>query len=150
MSKSKGFTLIELMIVVAIIGILVAVALPSYRSFVLKSHRTDAINGLLDAASRQARYYTINNTYSADMVTLGYPNSVSNANINPVPSLANRYYDVSVLTNTAATATAPAKFTLKAAAAGTQANDLCGDFTYDDLGNKGVSGTATVASCWGT
>ena len=145
MMKSKGFTLIELMIVVAIVGILAAVALPAYRSFVLKSHRTEAINGLLDAASRQARYYTTNNTYTTSMTTLGYA-----ADPNPVASTSNRYFNVSVFSVTAATTTAPASFVLQAVPQGGQVNDTCGTFTYTEAGIKGLSGnTATVASCWG-
>lgn len=151
MKKSKGFTLIELMIVVVIVGVLAAVAIPAYRSFVLKSHRSDAINGLLDAASRQARYYTTYNQYATAMSgsasSLGYA-----ADPNPVPSTTNTYYKVSIVPSsvTQATASAPAAFQLQAVPNGTQANDTsCGTFLYDDLGRKTVSGTGTVASCWG-
>lgn len=153
MMKSKGFTLIELMIVVVIVGVLAAVAIPSYRSFTLKSHRTDAINGLLDAASRQARYYTTYNSYATTMSggasNLGYA-----ADPNPVPSNTNKYYNVSIVAGsvTAATASAPAKFTLQAQPQGTQANDTtCGTFTIDDLGKKsaGDGSAAVIASCWG-
>jgi type IV pilus assembly protein PilE len=150
MMKSKGFTLIELMIVVAIVGILAAVAIPSYRNFVLKSHRTDAINGLLDAASRQARFYTAQNTYATSMnattTGLGYTSDP-----NPVPSVTNHYYDVNHVANSVSqgTSTAPAHFILQAVPYGTQGNDACGTFTIDDLGVKAVSGTASVASCWG-
>jgi len=143
MKKSKGFTLIELMIVVAVIGILTAIALPGYRSFILKSHRTEAINGLLDAASRQARYYTTNNTYTTSMTTLGY-----SADPNPVASASNLYFNVSVASVTAASTTAPASFVLQAVPQGTQANDSCGTFGYTDLGQRTVS-SGTVASCWG-
>lgn len=148
MTKSKGFTLIELMIAVAIVSILAAVALPSYRSYVLKTHRSEAINGLLDAASRQARYYTANNSYAIDMNTLGYVSNTG-TNSNPVPSATNTYYTVSVVSAPVATATTPAKFSLLATATGAQAQDSCVNFTYDDLGTKGVTGNATVATCWG-
>ena len=68
MKTSRGFTLVELMIVVAIIGILAAIAMPAYNSYVLTAHRAAAINGILDLASREARYFTTNNSYSASMV----------------------------------------------------------------------------------
>ena len=136
MNKMKGFTLIELMIVVAIVAILAAIAIPSYQSYVLRSHRTIAVNALMDLASREARYYTTNNTYVASMLTLGYA-----ADPMPVPTAANPYYNIAV---SAANATS---FTLTATPTGSQANDTCGNFTYTDLGVKGVS-AGTVSDCW--
>lgn len=136
MKLTRGFTLIELMIVVAVVAILAAVAVPSYRSYVLKSHRTVAINALLDLGSRQARYYTTNNTYTTDLTLLGYP-----AGTVSLPSSTNAYYTISVPTANGTS------FSLLAARAGTQVNDTCGNYTYTDLGVKGVS-SGTVTSCW--
>ncbi len=64
MKKHDGFTLIELMIVVAIIGILVAIAVPSYKSYVIKSGRSDAKAGLTELAGRQERFYWQQDTYT--------------------------------------------------------------------------------------
>lgn len=135
-NKSNGFSLIELLTVVAIVGILALIALPNYQSSVLKSHRSSAINGILDLASREARYYTTNNSYSSSMLTLGYsadPMIVTDAN--------NYYYNLSVASVTAT------GFTLQAAPVGKQVNDTCGTFTYTDLGVKGIS-SGTVSDCW--
>ncbi len=63
MKKTHGFTLIEMMIVVAIIGILTAIAYPSYLESIRKSNRSDAKAALNDAAGRMERCYTINSTY---------------------------------------------------------------------------------------
>ena len=136
MKLTKGFTLIELMIVVAVVAILAAVAVPSYRSYVLRSHRTVAINAILDLGSREARYYTTNNNYTGSLTTLGYA-----ADPMQLPSSTNTYYNLSVSSATSAT------FTLSAAPVGNQANDTCGTYTYTDLGLKGIS-SGSVSSCW--
>lgn len=141
-NRASGFTLIELMIVVVIVAILAAIAMPSYQRYVLRSHRTVAINALLDMASREARYYSANNVYTNALTGangLGYASSPT-----PVPDATTIYYNLSAALN-------GNSFTLTASAAGNQANDAeCGDFTYTGLGIKGITGTGTVAQCWGT
>jgi len=70
MLKQKGFTLMELMIVIAIIGILVSVAYPSYQDHVRKTNRSDCHAALLQVSDLQERYYLQKNTYAPDIVTL--------------------------------------------------------------------------------
>ena len=139
MNKLKGFTLIELMIVVAIIGILAAIALPSYQKYILQSRRTVAINAILDLAAKQARFYTIGNTYSSSMTALGYASDPM-----PVSDVSNPFYNVSV------SASSANGFTLQAVPQNSQTSDtLCGTFTYTQLGQKGISSTTgSAASCW--
>jgi len=81
--RSKGFTLIELMIVVAIIGVLAAVAYPSYISHLVKSRRADAQAHLMDIAQRQQQYLLDARSYAADLATL---------NMTTPPDLL-KYYD---------------------------------------------------------
>lgn len=71
----RGFTLLEVMIVVAVVAILASIAYPSYQSFVLRSHRAEAIQGLLSAQLRQEEFRVTNGTYSTDMDDLGSPSS---------------------------------------------------------------------------
>ena len=66
-SPSSGFTLIELVMVIAIIGILVAVAVPSYKSSTAKARRSDGQTALMDAMVREERYFTEHNTYTTTL-----------------------------------------------------------------------------------
>lgn len=70
-NNSRGFTLIEVMIVVAIVAILASIAYPSYQSHVLRSHRSEAIQGLLSAQLRQEEWRVTNGTYTGTMTNIG-------------------------------------------------------------------------------
>lgn len=79
MQKQRGFTLIELMIVVAVIAILTAIAFPSYRDYVIRSNRAAAQSQMLDIANRQQQYLLANRDYAATLTALSYtlPDDVS-------------------------------------------------------------------------
>ncbi len=142
MKKSNGFTLIEIMIVVVIVGILTAIVLPNYQSYVLRAHRTAAINAIMDLANREARFYTTNNTYSASLAALGY-----SADPMPVTSGSGTYYNLSVVAPSALTPIT-SSFLLQAVPTPAQINDTCGTYTYNDLGVKGITGGGKVSDCW--
>src|SRR5579863_5256414 len=108
---SSGFTLIELMVTVAIVTILATIAVTSYTSQIQKSRRTEAKSALLDLAGREERLFTTTNTYSADEAFLGYA-TVSTPMTN-MP-FGNGYYTLTA----AATATT---YTLTATPVGAQA-----------------------------
>jgi type IV pilus assembly protein PilE len=134
--RSRGFTLLEVVIVGAIVAILAAIAYPSYINSVQKSRRSEATAALLGAASQLERFSTEKGSYAA--ATLGTGAGAVYAN-----HTENSYYNLS-LTNLAATT-----YTIQAAPAAIQASDPCGTFTYDQQGNKNVSGgTWTKAQCW--
>ena len=73
LKRQRGFTLIELMITVAVIAILAAIAYPSYQDSIRKSRRTDAKNALTQAAANMERYYTEKNTYAMPAICGGTP-----------------------------------------------------------------------------
>lgn len=139
-TTDAGFTLIELMIAVAIVGILTAVALPAYQKQILKSHRTDAKTALLDLASREERYMSTNQVYASSGTVLGFSNDFPVS----VPSGSAATYTLSVsLSNS------NGSYTLTATPTGNQAQDSCGSYTLTSLGVQGVSGgSQSAADCW--
>ena len=135
--KTSGFTLIELMVTVAIVGIIAAVALPSYRSSVLRSARSDAKAALLEAATRQEQFYLDNKTYTITMTALGLP-VVGGEYITESGN-----YGVTAAPTTGSTIAT--SYTLTAAPKGGQADDTdCGSFTLTSPGVKG----AASSDCW--
>ena len=150
LKPQKAFSLIELMIVVAIVGILAGIAYPSYQDSVSKSRRADAKGALLGFANAMERHFTENNDY-CDAGGGGGANSCGDAtNDSGSPTVFSAtspvdggtpYYN---LTINAANATS---YTLFAAPTGDQANDQCGTLTLTQTGQKGFSGTDT-GDCW--
>ncbi len=137
MKKNIGFTLIELLIAVVIVGLLSAIAIPSYNEYVLKSRRTEAQALLLEMAGKQVRFHSENNTYASAVGDLGYGAAGATSYESESAS-----YDVSV------TAADAASFSLTAAPKNAQSSDDCGSLSYNSAGQKSVSGTASVADCW--
>ena len=136
MTKTSGFTLIELMIVVAIIGLLFGIAIPAYQGHMLKAHRADAQGILLDMAARQERFITQNNTYTTNVSAstgLDLGSTVSKEG----------YYNLSAAA--CGGGTIASCYLLTATATGGQTIDTdCLTLTYSSTGVK----SGTTGECW--
>lgn len=134
--QQKGFTLLELMIVVGIVGVLAFIAYPGYKSSVLKSHRADATSSLMDAMQREERYYSENNTYVLDLTQVGLSSSTN-------VTTSNGYYKI---TSQADSNGISVGVILTATAIGSQTSDTCGTFTLNSNGAKTTSSGSS--DCW--
>jgi type IV pilus assembly protein PilE len=76
-SQSAGFTLLELLIVVAVFSIIMSMSVAGYRQYITRANRVDATTLLLRVAAAQERYYLEQNTYTADLAELGFPDELS-------------------------------------------------------------------------
>jgi type IV pilus assembly protein PilE len=146
-AKPAGFTLIELMVAVAIVGILATIAATSYQRQVMSSRRTDARNALLDLAGRQEKLFSTTNQYSNSLATLGYGTS------NQISNGGTPYYTVGILVPDTQGQNGAANTYLITATpipGTTQANDsTCTTLTVNQLGVQGSTGTGTASTCWG-
>lgn len=140
-----GFTLIELVIVVAIVAILTAIAIPQYRKYVQKSNRATAKSALLDLARREETYYSTNNSYTLNLTSLGY-SSITNNQIQ-VPNSSNPTYNIG-FTAPASSGSSAATYTVSATPTGSQTGDGCGTYSVDYLGNQLPATTSGGSSCW--
>ncbi|MEH6911052.1 MAG: type IV pilin protein [Oceanicoccus sp.] len=136
--KPMGFTLVELLVALAIVGILAAIAIPNYQSSVQKSRRADGKVALTQAATLQEQWFFQFNVYTDDVTNLGSSGAT-------LTSPEGNY------TITAATANSGSEFTLTATATGTQLDDSrCRELSLAHTGQKTSrdSGGGTSTDCW--
>jgi len=137
--RSGGFSLVELIIVIAIIGILAGVAIPSYNSYMLKSRRVDGTAFLIEVASEQVRFYSEYNRYTNTMSELGYGTE----------DTADSEEGMYTVTITTEANNSRYSLTAAPAAGSPQLKDTaCGSFTLNSSEQRSVSGTASAADCW--
>ncbi len=134
---NKGFTLIELMMTMAIIGILVSIAYPNYLDFITRARRHDGQTALLELANQMEQYYTMNNTYQTATIASGNPSDIRSSNTSP-----EGWYTLTITEQTAN------NYTLQARAINAQAkNDpSCSYLTFNSLGIKGSA--KEREPCW--
>lgn len=148
---SSGLTLVELLIALTIIGILAAIAYPSYLDQVRKSRRAVAKSALLDAANREEQYFFSKRSY-ASLTDLGYTTTYFGKDGSPT-SEADAVYQLSAMTvnespGTCGTALPPC-FQLSATPWHDQINDACNTFTLASDNVRDVSGgSASASECW--
>jgi type IV pilus assembly protein PilE len=127
----RGFTLIEAMVVVAILGIIVAFGYPSYRDQVMKSRRSEGMSALLELADRLERYYSDKGTYVGATPANIFRSTTEKGN-----------YQLTIDSQDAIA------FAVSAAPLGGQTEDRCGKFTLTSQGAKTVSGPLSSDDCW--
>ena len=143
-----GFTLIELMIVVAIIGVLSAIAYPSYVESVRKSKRADARAQLLEVSQYMQKFYSQNDRYDKANNDAGTAVAIPAA-LTTVPraGAGSTYYTISFVDGTLTAR----GYTLQAVPSATMQNDKCGTFRINQVGQRTVNNAAagmTAATCW--
>lgn len=136
MKHSRGFTLVELVVVAAVIAALAAIAYPNYSRYTYKARRADGQQILQNIATAQERYYSTYNKYTDKLKAFGYSTDSG------VPSDGG-HYTVSI-----ALGTGDLSYTLTASPQGVQSADKCKNLTLTSAGTKGKSGDESNGKCW--
>jgi type IV pilus assembly protein PilE len=143
MKKARGFTLIELFIVLVIVAILASIAVPSYQASVQKSRRADGKSALLDLAARSEKFFAQNNSYTTEV-------SGANGLALGRTTSTDGYYDLTVAACGGGAITRC--YLLTATARGVQADDEgCAKLLLDNASRKTAldsDGNAAVEECW--
>lgn len=135
-TKNAGFTLIELMIVVAVLAILVSIVVPMYRDYVVRSNRADAIIALTELANLQEKHYSNELAYTTTLSELGYP-----------ATTANDFYSLNIATDSTV------DYTIVATPLGQQFQDdpACRRLSLNSFGERAArdsGGNDTSRECW--
>lgn len=139
-SLQQGFTLLEMMLVVAVIALISSIAIPAFIDYMKKSRRSDARSLLLEIVAKQEQYFPNNQQqYTDDFTQLG--NLAAKATTADKVTSENGYYEITIDRPTLYT------FKLTAKPIGAQANDSCTTLTIDQDGTKDFT-PADAIGCW--
>ena len=140
--SNRGYTLIELLITIAIVAILASIANAAYTSQIQKSRRTDARSALLDLAGREEKLFSTMNAYSQTASDLGYAAFPA--------TVGSGYYQVTVAAPDPNQGGAAGTYSITATPRGTQLNDTtCASLSVNQLGAQTATPAANAATCWG-
>lgn len=146
-SRQLGLTLIEVMVVVAIISVLATIVYPLYTDQLRKSRRASATVALASIAQAQERFFTANSTYATTLDGSGSGNLAGNAldvsdYLTSGLATDDGFYTIAI---SGASATA---YTLTATANGTQTSDYCSSFSLTQSGIKSYNSSSNSVTCW--
>ncbi len=140
----RGFTLVEMLVTMAIVGILTAIAVPSYGQYILRTARADARATLMQASQFMERFYAVNSAY--DQMLNGAAVQLPAAMVQSPQAGAARY-NVALVAGALSAST----YTLQATPTGPSSSDVCGVLSLTSTGARGAAGAldaAGVADCW--
>ncbi|CAA0121572.1 Fimbrial protein [Halioglobus japonicus] len=149
-TAASGFSLIEVMIVLVIIGVLLLVALPGYQDSMKKTRRADGMRDLMELVSRQERFYAQNSRYTDDINTAAGLNFRHESATDDPTTSSEGHYNLSVVACEGKDADDfDTCYQLRAAPIGTQGTDPCGTLTVDSRGIRGHTGSpGQEVHCW--
>ena len=148
---AAGFSLIEVMIVLVIIGVLLLVAVPGYQDGMKKSRRADGMRDLMELVSRQERFYAQNSTYTKDINTAAGLNFRPDSGADDPTISSEEHYTLSVVACAGKDADDfDTCYQLRAAPREGQVTDPCGTLTVDSRGVRGHTGSPDIdeLQCW--
>jgi type IV pilus assembly protein PilE len=139
----RGFTLVELMIVVVVLGILAAIAIPAASNHTLKSNRAIAKTVLMDVQSKEEEFFINNKSYTPTLSNLGYVSPLMIDDDGKAVSTANGgYYEISLVATSVT-------YTVTATPINKQLKDTdCGALSVSNTGAKGATGRRGAGGCW--